>query len=254
MTLQITKDPILEIQRGLVTNQSIRIFQGTNPALASVVETDISPFGDIVYLDNGVAETVEIVSDDADDTLLGTGARTLFIEGLDISKNSISEIIEMNGLTNVTSVNSYNRINNIQVITAGSTEFNEGNITATFTTAGTIQDQILPLESVSGSAHFSNASDIKSYVFQLSFTGIHISGQPNPIVDFRGYARDTSISNPAWLLLFERELDLEREGSLTFNPPFAELIETTDLRFTSEASGGTVTVRSNITLVEIIQP
>lgn len=254
MTVITTKDPILEIQRGNITNQSIRTLQGVNPSLAAASnETDIAPFGDLTYLAVGLAETIEIVSDNANDTLLGTGARTLFIEGLDINMETTTETVDMNGLTNVTSLNSYNRINNITVITAGSTEFNEGNITAIFTTAGTIQDQILPLESVSGSAHFTNSSTIKSYVFQLSFTGIHLSGQPNSIVDFRGYARDTGIANPAWLLLFEREIDLSREGSLIFQPPFTELTEETDLRFTADVDGGTVSIRSAITIVEIIQ-
>ncbi len=254
MTVITTKDPILEIQRGLITNQSIRIIRGINPALASGSgELDIAPFGDLIYLGTGLSETLFIVSDSADDTLLGTGARTLFIEGLDLNGNTISETIDMDGLTNVTTVNSYNRVNDMKVLTAGLTEFNQGSITAIFTTAGTTQDQIEPLEGVSSSAHYSTAIDVKSYAFQLSFNAVSVSGPPKAVVNLKGFGRDFAIPNPAWNLLFDEELDLEMSNKLPLIPPFSELTSTTDIRLTSEVSNGTVSIRSRLAVVDIIQ-
>jgi len=255
MTVVTITDPLLQIQRGLTSNQSVRIIRGINPALVSSSgELDIAPFGNLIYLGAGIAETLNIVSNNPNDTFLGTGARTLFIEGLDILGNFIFEIVEMNGTTNVVTVNSYNRVNDLKVITAGATEFNQGSITATFTGAGTLQDQIVSLTGVSSSAHYATAINIKSYAFQLSFTAVSVTGPPNPVINFKGFGRDYAIANPAWNLLFDEELDLAKSNKLPLIPPFSELTSTTDIRLTSEASSGTVSITSRLTVIDIIQP
>ena len=69
---------------------------------------------------------IDCVSDDADDTSAGTGARTIFIQGLDADYDELTEVLIMNGLTPVQSVNTYMRIFRTQNITAGATEWNEG--------------------------------------------------------------------------------------------------------------------------------
>ncbi|KKN10538.1 hypothetical protein LCGC14_1035580 [marine sediment metagenome] len=94
-----------------------------------------------VYLTS--SETMDITSDNAADTGVGTGAQTLLISGVDDSFISISETVTMNGVAGVTTVNSYLRINDMFVVTAGSGEANAGIITATATVAGTIQSQMI---------------------------------------------------------------------------------------------------------------
>ena len=56
------------------------------------------------------AETLNVVSTDADDTSAGTGARTVEIEGLNSSWAVITETVSMNGTTNVTTTNSFLRV------------------------------------------------------------------------------------------------------------------------------------------------
>lgn len=77
------------------------------------------------------AGTVTVVSDDADDTSAGTGARTIKIQGLDGNYDFQEETITMNGTTNVTSTNTFLRVNRMEVLTAGSSNGMEGTITAT---------------------------------------------------------------------------------------------------------------------------
>ena len=57
------------------------------------------------------AEIISFVSDDANDTLLGTGARTVLVEGLLDDFSEAREFVELNGLTPVNTVNAYRRVN-----------------------------------------------------------------------------------------------------------------------------------------------
>jgi hypothetical protein len=77
------------------------------------------------------AGTVTVVSDDADDTSAGTGARTIKIQGLDGNYDFQEETITMNGTTSVNSTNTFLRVNRMEVLTAGSSNGMEGTITAT---------------------------------------------------------------------------------------------------------------------------
>jgi len=74
------------------------------------------------------ATVMTVSSNNANDTSGGTGARTILIRGLNATGNKQLEVIEMNGQTAVSTVLSYTAINNIDVLTAGSTMSNQGNI------------------------------------------------------------------------------------------------------------------------------
>lgn len=82
----------------------------------------------------GSAETVDVYSDDVSDTAAGTGARTIRIEGLDENWAAQTEDITMNGTTPVTSTGQWFRVFRAYVLTAGSSEANEGTITVEHTT------------------------------------------------------------------------------------------------------------------------
>lgn len=77
------------------------------------------------------AEAVRITSSSANDAAAGSGARTVFISGLDTNGNFLSETLMLNGTTPVVSVGSYKRLNRAYVLTSGSsnTAFNAGTIT-----------------------------------------------------------------------------------------------------------------------------
>jgi hypothetical protein len=79
------------------------------------------------------AVTVDVVSDDANDDVAGTGARTLRIQGLDGSYNLAEETVDMDGTTTVTTTQTFLRVFRMSVETAGSSGNNEGTITVTYT-------------------------------------------------------------------------------------------------------------------------
>lgn len=87
------------------------------------------PGGDYVY--PSTAGLVNVSSTDIDDTAGGSGARTLFIQGLDSNYNILNETITLNGQTNVSSVNQYLRVWRCDVRLSGAHNSNEGTISIT---------------------------------------------------------------------------------------------------------------------------
>lgn len=73
-----------------------------------------------------VASVLKISSGSNDDDVAGTGARTVFIEGLDGNYNVVSETVELDGQTAVNTTNSYLYVNQFYVLTVGSGGENAG--------------------------------------------------------------------------------------------------------------------------------
>lgn len=84
---------------------------------------------DVILL--STAETLNIVSTSANDTSVGTGARTVLVFGLDAEGLELSEVVTLNGTTNVLTTAPFFRINELIVLTAGTGGLNAGVITAT---------------------------------------------------------------------------------------------------------------------------
>jgi len=82
--------------------------------------------------------TLEAISDSTNDTLAGTGARTIRLEGLDSNWDEISEEIEMNGTSATASTTqTFIRINSAYVVTCGTySDANDGIITIRTAGAG----------------------------------------------------------------------------------------------------------------------
>lgn len=104
---------------------------------------DIWPDGTIKIWSQ-TAGTLDIVSDSANDTGAGTGARSVVIQGLGIDLLPVFEIIELDGATPVTTVEDYYRINTVQVLSVGTyggtkTSANDGTITVTRTSGGAVE-------------------------------------------------------------------------------------------------------------------
>lgn len=118
----------LQVSRGQIQGHSAVIVFGYNP--------DVDTSEESVWPDGGtiphptVAAVLSISSSSANDTSAGTGARTVFIEGLDGGYNTISETVTLNGQTAVSTSNSYLYVNSFYVTTVGSGGENAGNINA----------------------------------------------------------------------------------------------------------------------------
>ena len=118
----------LQVSRGQIQGHSTVIVFGYNPDVDTSEET-IWPDGGLIPHPT-VASVLKISSSSADDASAGTGARTVFIEGVDGNFNVVSETVILNGQTAVNTTNSYLYVNSFYVATVGSGGANAGNINA----------------------------------------------------------------------------------------------------------------------------
>ena len=120
------QDWLTEVVKGNIPNHQAEVLRGSNTVIGVTSET-VWPFGGIATFPTS-ASTMTLSSNSALDTIAGTGAQKVFIEGLDFNRNRISETRDLNGTTGVTTVNSYFRINKLQVTQAGSLLNNQGRV------------------------------------------------------------------------------------------------------------------------------
>ena len=129
ITRQGTFEPFgLQVSRGQIQGHSTVIVFGYNPDVDTSEET-IWPDGGLIPHPT-TASVLKISSSSTDDALAGTGARTVFIEGVDGNFNVVSETVILNGQTAVNTTNSYLYVNSFYVATVGSGGANVGNINA----------------------------------------------------------------------------------------------------------------------------
>ena len=114
----------------------------TVTATESVIWSGGTPFTFLTQ-----AEPLSIVSTSENDTLLGTGARTLYLDGLNNNYEVQTEIIALTGQTPVISTLAYLRLCSAIVMTSGTnspvSDTNLGTITLTTTSTKKVQGSIV---------------------------------------------------------------------------------------------------------------
>ena len=100
---------------------------GHNLAVPSTYETVWCNSSVYSYLTT--ADNVDIVSDSVEDKVDGTGARSIYINGLDADYNEQNETIVPTGTVAAVSTKKYIRIFTMKIILVGSGGINAGNIT-----------------------------------------------------------------------------------------------------------------------------
>lgn len=239
-------DYYAELAFGNIPGARPVLIRGHNPSqTAASGFVDVSEFGDIVYL--SAAETMDIVSDDAADTSAGTGLRTLVIIGVDDTGAEIQETIVMNGLTVVTTVNSYLRVNFMVGLTAGSTGWNEGSITAKATVATTTQCQMNATQSISQNSHFTVPLGTSFYIIKQELNNVRDTGFLNPIVEWKGYARQGG-AGAAWIQLFNKKFGTGVTDDLDIILPIPSIpfTERTDIRLQTDVNFSNTESRSRM--------
>ena len=126
--LLINSDVWLEISRWTITWISALNKFWLNESVWITEETIWDYGGMYTFLSS--ASILDIQSDNANDDLTWTGARTIIIYWLDSDYNEISEIIELDWINTVNTTNSYLRVYRMSVVTAWSWWEAEGTITA----------------------------------------------------------------------------------------------------------------------------
>ena len=129
---------MLEIGRGRLTGVGKNNKSGRNGDIdtATVPEWIWENGGVYTGFPDGDAETLRIVSTDANDAAAGTGAQTVTVVGLDENWLIQSETLTLNGTTPATGTLLFRRVHTASVQTSGSTNtaFNAGTITVSHST------------------------------------------------------------------------------------------------------------------------
>lgn len=116
----------LQVSRGLVPFHKIITQSGHSAAVGTTDETVWD--GAVVYVYPTTASVMKVSSSSADDAAAGTGARTVYITGIDANGVEVTETVSLNGQTVVLTVSSFLRIFSVIVLTAGSGATAVGNI------------------------------------------------------------------------------------------------------------------------------
>jgi len=182
----------LEVQQGKIPGYSMINKFGYNPSIGSGSFETIWETGNN-YPWQSSAVTVDVVSDDVNDDVASTGARTLRIQGLDGSYNLAEETVDMDGTTTVTTTQEFLRVFRMSVETAGSSGNNEGTITVTYTGGSDVAATITE----------GNGQTLMAlYTIPAGYTGyllsINISSGKDQEMEFKFIQRDNSITNAAF--------------------------------------------------------
>lgn len=185
------------------------------------------------------AENYTIVSDNANDTLAGTGARKLLIEGLDQNFNEISEIINLSGLTPVNTINQFLRMNKCNVIEVGTYGgFNIGTITISSAIAG-IRGKIVNPDSQVHNSQYTVPVGYTAYAKDIHISLNQISGSEKIGVLQAYYRFNTNFgvkNEPVYTFHFGGVLDISDIGfEYVFKFP-----EKTDIWLKAKSTSGTV--------------
>jgi hypothetical protein len=171
----------LQVARNQIQgHQSFQIF-GYNP--------DVDTSEESVWPDGGVvphpttASVLDIVSTSGNDDAAGTGARTVFIEGLDGDYNIVSETVILDGTNNVSTVEEYLYINKFYVATAGSGGANAGEITAKL--SSTLYDLIATGYNNRTTGHYCVPAGYTGYMVE----GLFSSGQATGSTAVTGFLK-----------------------------------------------------------------
>ena len=195
----------LEVQQGKIPGYSMVNKFGYNSSIGSGAFETIWETGDD-YPWQSSAVTVDVVSDDTNDDVAGTGARTLRIQGLDGSYNFAEETVDMDGTTTVTTTQTFLRVFRMSVVTAGTSGNNIGNISATYTGGSDVAATITAGNGQTLMTLYTIPAGYTGYLLSMNVS----SGKDQEMV-FKFIQRDNSVANAG----FQTKQFLEVRGGQT---------------------------------------
>jgi hypothetical protein len=154
----------LQVSRGQIQGHETFCQFGINSDVGASLETVWVGGGSYTFPSS--ATTTTISSSNANDTSAGTGARTVFVEGLNADYERVTETASLNGQTGVTLANAYLRVNKVTILTAGSGGASAGSI---FVGTGTVTTGV-PAVILNRTGSSSNESESGFYSVPVGYT------------------------------------------------------------------------------------
>ena len=175
--------------------------------------------GNMTFLTS--ASTLSVVSSSANDDVGGTGATGVVIYGIDANRKSQVEVVFLDGTTAATTANTYLGVNRVSVYAAGSSQTNEGKVSITATTGGSVQATVPAGEGSTQQAVFFTQDEWKTLIESLEVNVVKITGGGgSPTATVRMWV--LSFVSNARYEVFRHTMDttVENTFSFTFKNPF----------------------------------
>lgn len=163
----------LQVGRGQITGHSVVHVFGHNPDVDDGVEATVWPVPGALLGHPAAPTVMKISSSDTNDTSAGTGARTVYILGINGTGGYVEETVTLNGQTAVNTVNTYDAIERMTVLTVGSGGVNAGVI---YAGTGTVTSGV-PAVKYSAIGIGDNTSLVGSWTCPTGYTGFLVSGK-----------------------------------------------------------------------------
>lgn len=190
---------------------------GYNPDVDTASEEIIAAFGGTFTIMTG-ADQLDVVSSSANDTnTTGSGARQILIEGIDGSGAYLSETVNMTGTSTATTTGSFLGVNRVYVISSGSSDYNEGDITITDNGASFGTQAYIPAtQSVTQQCIFHTEAG-KTFLTDWLIININkISGGGSPRVTIKGYSYSRVVDTT--YEVFRKTIDTAVENTVELTP------------------------------------
>ena len=169
------------------------------------------------------ASTIRLVSSSSNDTKAGTGAQSVVVYGVDGNWQTVIEVVSLSGTSTATTSNTFLGINRIAVYSGGTTNYNEGNITAYASSNNSVQGYIPLGIGVTQQAFFFIQADHQCLLDWLYFNFTKVTGGGgSPVVTVKIFV--TSILVHARYEVFRYTIDTSVENSLEVDMPHPILI------------------------------
>lgn len=166
----LTEPFALQVGRGQITGHSVIHVFGHNP---DVDATEVTVWPATGLLTHPASPTVmTLSSSSAADTDAGTGARTVYILGINGTGGYVSETVTLNGQTAVSTTHSYDSIERMTVMSVGSGGVNAGVI---YLGTGTVTTGV-PAVVYSAMGIGDNLALVGHWTCPVGYTGYLVSG------------------------------------------------------------------------------
>lgn len=206
-------DFYVELAKGLVPRHVGINKYGSNTDIDTLTDPETIWSSGGLYTFLSSAGTIAVVSDDANDDDGDTGARAILIEGLNANYDQISETVTLNGTdsVNTTTHTDWLRVNRAYVVSAGSSEKNEGIIT--MTVGGTTVATIPAEKGQTQMAIYTVPNGYNAYITNLSGAIIRGTGAATS-ADIQYYSRKNGV------IRLQQEISLDSTGTSEFNKTY----------------------------------
>ena len=231
-------DFLTDISRGKFGDFSAFNLAGYNPSLPNGTEEDLwSEGGSLVYLSS--EETMSYVSNNAADT----SPLALLVGGVNDAGDRVFDFVLLNGVTPVIGTTPFAVVDFMFLTGTGVT--NAGAITATATTAGTVQCGIIPGRGISQNGFIRIPSGKAALIKQIELNAAKLSGGGAPLVEFKLYIR--SAPTTPWIVILDRRVDTGVDNDIIIPFPISGTITAgADLRLSATSSAANTEAQMRI--------